>query len=367
MLPWLRDEFANASAHYAAGRRARKALDQARCQVAQLIGADAGEIFFTSGGTESVNTALHSLNRLTSNGSAIVSAIEHSAVLRSVEAFVRPHQLLAVDSNGCLDIEAYKYIISKGAFVSLMLANNETGVLQPVQEACELAHANGLPFHTDAIQAAGKIPCDVRTLGVDMLSLSSHKFHGPKGSGALYVRNGLRFSPMLMGGDQENGRRSGTENIASIVGMGAAAAAMKKALEQGAKEKLQELRDIFERIITKEIPYVKINGNSAARLPNTSHISLENCDAAGMLILLDEAGVACSAGSACMTGQQKPSHVQLAMGIPEATAKTSLRFSFSQMNTKSEIHHLADIIKLSSEKLRKVQGGNVGPVLVYSA
>jgi len=362
MLPWLRDGYANPSGSYAAAKRARRAIDEARGQVAALIGAQPGEIIFTGGGTESVNTALLSLDRLTGQGAAVVSAIEHSAVLRCLEDQSRETRRVPVTAGGRLEIAAFAQALEGAAYVSLMAANNETGVIQPLHEAAALARERGLPMHTDAIQAVGKIPLDVRDLGVDLLSMSAHKFHGPKGVGALFVREGLRFKPMLQGGGQESGRRSGTENTAGIVGMGAAAAGMRRAAEPP----LGVLRDAFESWVLKEIPGVWVNGDLSHRLSNTSHLSFDRCDAAGLLILLDDAGLACSAGSACMTGKQKPSHVQLAMGIPEARAKSSLRLSFSRLNTLEEALAAAGILKKVVEKLRRVQGSGVGPVTVYS-
>jgi cysteine desulfurase len=362
MLPWLRDGFSNPSGAYAGAKSARRAIDHARGQVAALIGADAGEIIFTGGGTESVNTALHSLDQLTGQGDAVVSAIEHSAVLRYVESLARSHTKVAVTSGGRLEMGGYTGALDGAAFVSVMAANNETGILQPLAEVVALAHERGLPIHTDAIQAVGKISLNVRELGVDMLSMSAHKFHGPKGVGALFVRDGLRFKPLLQGGGQESGRRSGTENTAGIVGMGAAAERVMK----DADESVSAMRDAFEAKVLAEISGIWVNGDTRHRLPNTSHLSFDHCDAAGLLILLDEAGVACSAGSACMTGKQKPSHVQLAMGIPEALAKSSLRISFSRFNTMDEALAAAVALKKAVEKLRRVQGSGVGPVVVYS-
>lgn len=362
MLPWLRDGFSNPSGAYAGAKLARKAIDQARGQVAALIGAEPGEIVFTGGGTESVNTALHSLDRLAGQGKAVVSAIEHSAVLRYVESGTRDHVKVPVTAGGLVDMDLLAHAFDGAAYLSLMAANNETGVLQPLREAAALAHERGLPVHSDAIQAVGKIQIGVRELGVDLLSMSAHKFHGPKGVGALFVREGLRFKSLLEGGGQESGRRSGTENTAGIVGMGAAAAiALLNSLDP-----VRAIRDAFEAAVLAEIPGIHANGDPVRRLPNTSHLSFDNCDAAGLLILLDEAGIACSAGSACMTGKQKPSHVQLAMGIPEARAKSSLRISFSRLNTLDEAITAAAALKKAVEKLRRVQGSGVGPVTVYS-
>ena len=362
MLPWLRDGFANPSGAYAAAKLARGAIDRARGQVAELIGADAGEIIFTGGGTESVNTALHSLDKLAGQGTAVVSAIEHSAVLRCVENLARETVRVPVSAGGRLEMEAFARALDGAGYVSLMAANNETGVIQPLREAAALARGRGLPVHSDAIQAVGKIPLNVRDLGVDLLSMSAHKFHGPKGIGALYLREGLRFTPLLHGGGQEAGRRSGTENTAGIVGMGAAAAWLLRA----SSDSVAAMRDAFEAAVLAGIPGVSVNGDLAHRLPNTSHLSFEQCDAAGLLILLDEAGVACSAGSACMTGKQRPSHVQLAMGISEARAKSSLRISFSRLNTLEEAVAAAAVLGKAVEKLRRVQGSGVGPVVVYS-
>ena len=360
MLPWMRDGFANPSGSYATAKLARKAINVAREQVAELIGAQPGEIVFTSGGTESVNTALFSLDRLAGSGAAVVSAIEHSAVLRWVEDQAREVVKVPVNRGGRLEIDRFKQVLEKASYVSLMAANNETGIIQPLQEAADLARERGLPVHSDAIQAVGKMPLDVKELGVNLLSISAHKFHGPKGVGALFVREGLRFKPLFQGGGQEQGKRSGTENTAGIVGMGAAAAWIRKSSTLG------EMRDAFESMVLSEIPGVWVNGDTEHRLPNTSHLSFDQCDAAGLLILLDDAGVACSAGSACMTGKQKPSHVQLAMGIPEARAKSSLRISFSRLNTMDDAVAAARIMKKSVEKLRRVQGTGVGPVVVYS-
>jgi cysteine desulfurase len=367
MMPWLRHEYANPSGSYTAAKHARAAIDRAREQVAGLIGAEADEVVFTGCGTESVNTALSSLDQLAGSGAAVVSAIEHSAVLRCAEIFSRELRRVPVDGGGRLDLQAFAAALDGAAFVSIMAANNETGVIQPLRELVDMARERGLPVHSDAVQAVGKIRLDVRQLGVDLLSLSAHKFHGPKGVGALYIRRGLKFEPLLRGGGQEAGRRSGTENTAGIVGMGAAAAAAARYLSETGAVTVAAIRDAFETRALSEITGVLLNGDPVHRLPNTSHLSFEQCDAAGLLILLDEAGVACSAGSACMTGKQRPSHVQLAMGIPEARAKSSLRFSFSRLSTLEEAHAVADALIKAVGKLRRVQGPGVGPVVVYSS
>jgi cysteine desulfurase len=365
MLPWLRDGYANPSGTYAAAKRARQAIEVARGQVADWLGAVPEEIVFTGSGTESVNTALHALDCHAGSGPALISAIEHSAVLRYAESLPRGVRLAPVNRGGRLDLDGFAERLTGAAFVSVMAANNETGVIQPLREVCAMARERGVAVHTDAVQAIGKIGLRVRDLGVDLLSLSAHKFHGPKGVGALYVRTGMAFSPLLLGGGQEGGRRSGTENTPGIVGLGAAAAAMRQQLAADDHAALRNLRDAFETKLLEELAGVTVNGDVRYRLPNTSHLSFDGCEAAGLLILLDEAGIACSAGSACMSGKQRPSHVQVAMGIDETRAKSSLRFSFSTLNTMGEAFAAAVMVKRAVDKLRRVQGSGVGPVQVY--
>jgi cysteine desulfurase len=359
MLPWLRDGHANPSGAYASARLARKAIDDARGQVAEWIGAEPDEILFTGGGTESVNTALHSMDRLVGEGAAVVSSIEHSAVLRCVEDLSRPVKYAPVHPDGRLDLEKFAALLPGAAMISVMAANNETGVLQPVHEVCTMARERGLPVHSDAIQAAGKSDLNVRWLGVDFLSLSAHKFHGPKGAGALYARRGIRFFPFLKGGSQENGRRGGTENIAGIVGMGAAAAAMRRSA--GDHTGVRLMRDSFESMLLTELPGVAINGDPVHRLPNTSHLSFEGCEAVDLIQLLDDAGLECSAGSACMAGKIRPSHVQLAMGLDGARGRSSLRFSFSILNTPAEAYNAAGIVKQAVERLRQAKLRGIDP------
>jgi cysteine desulfurase len=284
-----------------------------------------------------------------------------------VESLPRDGLLVPVNAGGRLELDRLEEGLRGAAMVSVMAANNETGVIQPIREVCGLAHAQGVMVHTDAVQAAGKTPVDVRELGVDLLSVSAHKFHGPKGVGALFVRCGVAFTPLVSGGGQEGGRRSGTENTAGIVGMGAAAALMRRQFETDGHAGLVGLRDAFEAKLLEELSGVTVNGDVRHRLPNTSHLSFDGCEAAGLLILLDEAGIACSAGSACMSGKQRPSHVQLAMGIDETRARSSLRFSFSTLNTMGEAFAAAVMVKRAVEKLRHVQGPGVGPVQVYCA
>lgn len=366
MLPWLGGGYSNPSGAYRSAKKARIAIDAARDEVAQWLGADPAEVVFTGCGTESVNTALRSLHQVCGPGAVVVSAIEHSAVLRCAESLGRELRLLPVLADGRVDLDAMERLLEGAAMVSVMAANNETGVVQPLAEIIRLAHARGIPVHSDAVQAAGKMPLDFRGLGLDLLSVSAHKFHGPKGVGGLLVRKGLQFHPWLLGGGQEAGRRSGTENTPGIVGMGIAARAARDWLASDGPAILKAIRDGFEQQVLENVSGCRRNGNPGLRLPNTSHLSFDGCDAAGLLILLDDAGIACSAGSACMTGKSKPSHVQLAMGIPEAIAKSSLRFSLSRLNTKADAMAAARAVVLAVEKLRRIQGRGVGPVAVYS-
>lgn len=366
MMRWMVDGYANPNGVHRAAREARAAIEQARAQVAGMIGAEADEIVFTSGGTEGANTVLRSLDGMAGHGPCVTSAIEHSCVLRSLEGLGRESKQVGVDRNGVLDLSAYELALEGSEWVAVMAANNETGVIQPLAEVSRMAKERGKWVYSDAVQAAGRVVLDVKELGCDFLSLSAHKFHGPKGVGAIYIRRGMPLKPLLYGGGQERGYRSGTENTAAIVGMGVAAEMATRYLADGRARELEQMRDAFEQTIQAGLTGVVINGKGGARLANTSHVSFEGCDAAGLLILMDEMGVACSAGSACMTGKQKPSHVQMAMGIPEGMAKSSLRFSLSRLNTMDEVVDAAGLVIRAVEKLRRVQGVGVGPVVVYS-
>ena len=374
MMPFLTDCWYNPSSGYRAAKVVRQALDLAHEQMAALIGAKPEEIAFTGCGTESNNAALAFLASCAGEKRRIItSAIEHSAILRYSDSLADSKgfsvEKMGVDSEGLLCLDQYAEALAAGdcAMVSLMWANNETGVIQPITEACQLAKEAGVPFHTDAIQAVGKVPVNVRDVPVDYLSISGHKFHAPKGVGALYVRDGMPFSPLLIGGGQESGRRSGTENVASIVGMGKAAELMKARLDTDQHAGIEALRNHFENRLQTELDGVQVNGSLEHRTVNTSHVSFESCEAAGLLILLDEYGVQCSAGSACMTGKQQPSHVQTAMGISARQAKSSLRVSFSIFTTPQECDAAVEAVKKAVNKLRSVQGGpGVGPVQVFT-
>ena len=373
MLPYLTDQCYNPSSGYRAGKRVKDAVEKARQQMASLIGADPREIYFTGCGTEANNAVLYSLAGMCGeNCKIITSEIEHSAILRVCEHLSeRGFEIIkvGVDAGGRLDLDAWeKGVTADGvAFATLMWANNETGIIQPIAEAVEIAKAAKVPFHTDAIQAVGKTAVNVREVAVDFLSISGHKFHAPKGIGALYIRSGIKFDPMLRGGGQENGFRSGTENVASIIGMGKAAEIMQAKLDLDGHAGVAELRDHLETILNESLDGVQVNGATEYRAANTAHLAFEHCEASGLLILLDEYGVACSAGSACMTGKQQPSHVQKAMGFSNERANSSLRISLSIFTTKEEVEEAAQKIIKAVKKLRAVQGGgNVGPVVIYT-
>ena len=374
MLPYLSDQCYNPSSGYRAGKKVKQALAVAREHVAQLVGASPEEIIFTSCGTEANNSAILSVlgDSPPQKRRVVTSQIEHSSVLRVCESLQKKGyeiEMVGVDSEGRIDLAAWKEAVELGdvALATLMWANNETGVIQPVLEAAELAKNAGVPFHSDAIQAVGKTEVKLTDSGIDFLSISGHKFHAPKGVGALYIRKGVSFTPMLLGGGQEGGRRSGTENVASIVALGQAAAMMQEMLENNGHDAIEANRDHFEDRLTSEVTGVTLNGSREQRVKNTSHLSFADCEAAGLLILLDQYGMQCSAGSACMTGKQQASHVQTAMGISPRQAKSSLRVSFSLFTTRDETDQAVEYVKKAVRKLRSVQGSSgVGPVTVYT-
>ncbi len=375
MMPYLTDQCFNPSSGYRAGKSVKLGVEKAREQMASLIGAQSQDIYFTGCGTEANNAVMYSLATMCGDKKRIVtSLIEHSAILRVCEDLEKRFgftiEKIGVDEGGRLDLTAWKKAVEQDdvLLATIMWANNETGIIQPIAEACELAQQAGVIFHTDAIQAVGKTAVNIKDVPVDFLSISGHKFHAPKGIGALYIRSGLRFEPLLKGGGQERGMRSGTENVASIVGMGKAAEIMQTCLEKDGHDGIAELRDYLEAELQKKLEGVQINGAKEHRTKNTAHLSFEDCEASGLLILLDEYGVACSAGSACMTGKQQPSHVQKAMGFSNERANSSLRISLSIFTTKEEIDTAVEMIVKAVNKLRRVQGrGGVGPVTIYTS
>lgn len=374
MMPYLTDQCYNPSSGYRAGKSVKKAVEKAREQVANLIGAEPEDVCFTGSGTEANNAVLYSLATMCGDKKRIVtSEIEHSAILRVCEDLEKRYgftvEKVGVDEGGRLDLTAWKEAVEKEGVIlaTVMWANNETGIIQPIAEACELAQSAGVIFHTDAIQAVGKTPVSIKEVPVDFLSISGHKFHAPKGVGALYIRSGLRFEPLLKGGGQERGLRSGTENVASIVAMGEAAEIMQECLANGEHGCIADLRDYLESELQEKLDGVEVNGALEYRTKNTAHLSFEDCEASGLLILLDEYGVACSAGSACMTGKQQPSHVQKAMGFSNARANSSLRISLSIFTTREDVDTAVEMIVKAVNKLRRVQGrSGVGPVTIYT-
>ncbi len=346
MMPFLTEFYGNPSSAYRFGARVHEAVETAREQVAALVGCDAQEIVFTGSGSEGNNAALASaLAADRDRRHVVTTSVEHSATKNYCEALARRgYEItwLAVDAAGRLDLdEVASSITDDTAIVSVMWANNETGVLFPVEEIARLARAKGAYFHTDAVQAVGKVPVQLDASAIHFLSLAGHKLHAPKGVGALYVQRRTRFTPFLIGGSQENGRRGGTENVASIVALGKAAE-LAAAHMQEETTTVRALRDRFEDAVLAQIPGTEVNGDRAERLPNTSNLYFPGVEAEAMLVLLDKAGICASAGSACTAGSLHPSHVLTAMGFPAARARASLRFSFSRFNTAEEIDRGSD-------------------------
>ena len=370
MLPFLREHYANPSASYSSARFVKRAVETARAQVAALLDCEPSEIMFTSGGTESDNAAIDSALTLyfPNKPHFVTVKTEHSAVLEPAERFSRMERavsFLDVDHNGRVKLHELSHCVreSQTALVSVMWANNETGVIAPMEEAVEAAHARGALFHTDAVQAVGKLRISMRDLPVDYLSLSGHKFHAPKGIGALFISKRVRFKPWILGGGQEFGRRSGTENVPHIVGLGLAAELMRLELEKGGDAIIKSKRDAFEKRILDALPDTIINGSIAHRLTTTSSLTFPGVEGAGLLILLDERGVACSAGSACHTGTLHPSHVLEAMGCDAEHARCTLRFSFSRFNTMEESLCASDLVIKCVNKMRSLHFGD-GPVIL---
>lgn len=357
MLPFLTKHYGNPSSGYAFAVTARKAINLARERLAALLGCEPTEIIFTSGGTESNNAAINSALQPGGRGKHVITtAVEHSAVLRPCQDLEKREcavTFLGVDRHGNLDLGELKAAIQpETALVSMMWANNETGVVFPIERIAEICREKGVTFHTDAVQATGKVPMRVQDTAISFLSLSAHKFHGPKGVGALFVRRQARFTPLIAGGGQENGRRGGTENVASIVGLGKAAELALKYLTEGRCD-VQSLRDRFEKSMFERVSGVSVNGASATRLSNTSSLSFEGIESPAALLLLDRQGVCCSAGSACRTGSQEASHVLRAMNPGADDARRSLRFSFGRFNTDAQIDRAIEIVPMVIDKLRQ--------------
>jgi len=345
MLPYLKNLYGNASGLYRLGRLARSAVDTARHQVAELVGVSASQVIFTSGGTEANNLALTGLD---AKAGLAVSAIEHPSILEPAERLRQqghPLALVAVDQHGLIRPEALDAIIhtQKPARVSLMLANNETGAIQAIAQHAERLRSHAIVLHTDAVQAAGKIAVDFSKLGVHLLSLSSHKIYGPKGAGALIFEKGIRLSPLLLGGGQEQGYRAGTENVAAIVGFGKAAELAKSELAQRT-DALLRLKTELEAGL-RAIPGLTVFAEGAPRLPNTVQFGLPNCDGEMLLMTLDQRGIAVSSGSACASGGKEPSYVLTAMGIHPPLAQSALRISLGMATTQEEITQFINQLK----------------------
>ncbi|CAN2534295.1 Cysteine+desulfurase+NifS [Methylocapsa aurea] len=360
MLPFFTEHFGNASSAHSFGAEVGTAVKASRQQLQQLLGATHDhEIIYTSGGTESDNAAiLSALEALPDRNEIVISKVEHPAILSLCEHLEKTGRakvhLIGVDKVGQLDIDAYRAALSdKVAVVSLMWANNETGTIFPVEGLAELAKEHGALFHTDAVQAVGKTPISLKDSAIDMLSLSGHKLHGPKGIGALYVKKGARFKPLIRGGHQERARRGGTENVPAIIGLGKAAelAHAHMAEEQG---RVRELRDRLEKAVLQRVPNCIVNGDRHDRLPNTANLAFEYVESEAILLHLNRSGVAASSGSACTSGSMEPSHVLKAMEIPEAALHGAVRFSFSRDNVAEDVDRVIEALPGIVEKLREM-------------
>jgi len=343
MLPYLSEYYGNPSSMHSFGGDVAAKIKQARENVANLIGAESpDEIIFTSCGTESDGTAIRAAIESNPDKKHIMaSRVEHPAIKNLYETLSKKGfrvTFVPVDHEGRLDLDYfYQHLSDETAIVSLMWANNETGVIFPVEELSREVKDRGIVFHTDAVQAAGKFPIDIKTTGVDMLSLSGHKFHAPKGIGVLYIRKGTKFSPYMIGGHQEHGRRGGTENVASIIALGKAAEMAKKHLDENGYERVGKLRDRLETTLLEQIPQSMVNGDREHRLLNTTSVAFEYVEGEAILLMMNEHGICASSGSACTSGSLEPSHVLRAMGVPFTAAHGSIRFSLSRYTTEEEI------------------------------
>lgn len=359
MLPYFSQQFGNPSSLYTLARDAKKAVEKARERVAKLLTCLPEEVFFTSGGTEADNWAIVStaFGQRDKGRHIITSAIEHHAVLHTckfLEKMGYEVTYLPVDRYGLVDIEALKSSIRKDTLlVSIMAANNEIGTIEPVQEIAKIVKEKGVLFHTDAVQVVGKTPFSVRDMGVDMVSLSGHKFYGPKGVGALYIRKGVKIIPFINGGAQERKKRAGTENVAGIVGLGKAA---EIAIDEMTEEerKIRMLRDRLEKGIKEKIPEIIINGHPESRLYNTLNLCIKAVEGEAVLLHLDFEGICASSGSACTSGSLEPSHVLVAIGVPEVLLHSSLRLSLGKYNTEDDVDKVLDVLPGIVEKLRKM-------------
>lgn len=359
MLPYLKDKFGNPSSMYTIGREAKRAMEEAREKVAKLIGSKTNEIYFTGSGSESDNTAIKGIayENIRRGKHIITSKIEHPAVLHTCQFLEKQGfsvTYLNVDKNGFISIdELIKSIRNDTILISIMFANNEIGTIQPIQEIAKIAKMYNITFHTDAVQACGNVPINVQKMGIDMLSLSGHKLYAPKGIGALYVKNGIKFERFVDGGHQEKNKRAGTENVSGIVGLGKACEIANKNLENHMKY-LEELRNYYISKVENNIPLAKLNGAKQKRLPGNANFSFEYIDGQSLLLNLDAKGICASSGSACSTGSSKPSHVLTAIGLSENLANGALRTTFGEENTKEDVDYLVDNLINIVEKLKNI-------------
>ncbi|NLK98797.1 MAG: cysteine desulfurase NifS [Epulopiscium sp.] len=357
MVPYFTENFGNPSSIYEIARKNKQALDESRDKIAKLLGADPKEIYFTSGGTESDNWAIKGIaDAYRNKGNHIItSAIEHHAVLHTCEYLEsKGYEVtyLPVNEFGQVDPQdVLKAIKDNTILISIMYANNEIGTIQPIEEIGKIAREKGIVFHTDAVQAVGHIPIDVKKANVDLLSLSGHKFHGPKGVGVLYIRKGIKIKPLLHGGAQERGRRGGTENVPGIVGVAKALELAVENMEENTK-KMIELRDYIIKGISSKIDHVKLNGHPTDRLPNNINFTFDFIEGESLLLLLDMKGIYASSGSACTSGSLDPSHVLLAIGLPHERAHGSLRITLGDENTKEEADYLLEVLPPIVQRLR---------------
>lgn len=357
MLPFFGNSYGNPSSIYKLGRENKKVIEDSREKVAKVLNAKSEEIYFTAGGSESDNTVIKGIAYANkSKGNHIItSKIEHPAVTESCKALEKEGfevTYVDVDENGILDLEKFKAAITdKTILVTIMFANNEIGTIQPIKEIGEITRAKNIYFHTDAVQAVGSLKIDVEELGIDALSLSAHKFYGPKGIGALYIKKGVKFQKYIDGGHQEKNKRAGTENVPAIVGLGKAIDMAYEDLEEHNK-KIKDLRDYYLSEVQNKIPYIRINGDIERRLPGNSNISFRYIEGEGLLLNLDIKGICASSGSACTSGSLDPSHVLLAIGLPHEIAHGSLRISIGKYNTKEEVDYLVESLVEIVQKLR---------------
>ena len=357
MMPYLRENYGNPSSIYKIGRENKKAIEEAREKVAKVLNCDINEIYFTAGGSESDNTAIKGIAYSYKNkgNHIITSKIEHPAVLDTCKQLEKEGfevSYISVDENGIINLEELKKAIKPTTIlITIMFANNEIGTIQPIEEIGKIAKEKGIYLHTDAVQAVGNVKIDVQKMNIDSLSMSAHKFYGPKGIGALYVRKGIKFNKFINGGHQERNKRAGTENVAGIVGLGKAIEIAYEKLDEHNK-KIKELRDYYVEQVKKKIPYIKINGDMEKRLPGNSNISFRFIEGEGLLLNLDLKGIYASSGSACTSGSLDPSHVLLAIGLPHEIAHGSLRISIGKYNTKEEIDYLVNNLVEIVNRLR---------------